>query len=430
MDGERVKTISCPNCGGTVLVHMPGESVSVVCQSCRSILKTEDASLIERYNEKAFIKPEIPFGIKGDINGEKWMCLGLIVKKDVKWEFTWREYLLYNPKDGYRWLTEGDGNWTFVQMLQKKPEPSLDDSPCFFNHPSVKHQGRNFRLFHSGQSEVTYCLGEFYWRVKSGERALFKDYVRSGEMISLETSGTETIYSYGIYLEPEVVQKAFNLSSIGPSAKPAPHAYVDYVEAWPNIKSIWLYSSSALFILFLFFAALSDSQSVFNGTYNYMGQAVAGGSKLGEITLGSTQNLEFQLTAPVSNNWFEVAYTLVNKQSGDSMDFDQGVEYYQGYDSDGAWSEGSTHNSKIISSLPAGQYEVLSEAAGPSNVTYDVRILRDVTIYSNFIWLFLALALYPVLKYYGMYSDLKMRWAESDYTPFASSDSGDDDDDD
>ncbi len=46
--------------------------------------------------------------------------------------------------------------------------------------------------------------------------------------------------------------------------------------------------------------------------------------------------IESEISAPVSNDWFEAVIEAVEEESGEEYEFDQGVEYYWGSDSDGA----------------------------------------------------------------------------------------------
>lgn len=421
MAGEKVKTLQCPSCAGTVLVHMPGQSVTVVCSSCSSVLdaSSEGAAIIQKYSEKARIKPEIPFGVKGELLGNKWMCLGMIVKKETKWGFTWKEYLLFNPQGGFRWLTESDGHWGITTTLPKKPQDVFDSAMFFYGHSCLQHQGRNFRLFHRGVAEVEYCLGEFYWRVQKGEKIHFADYVRPGEGITVETEAAEQVCSYSLYLEPEIVQKAFGLDIISKPYKISPMQPGGYEYQWPTIRNLWVSFVGALFFLFFVFSASKDSKYIAtsSGFQNAISTPVT--QKLADFELDSTQNLEFELKAPVQNAWLELNYTLINKKTGDSIDFDQGVEYYFGRDSDGAWSEGSQQNQKILSAMPPGTYELV--AMGPHGVPFEVSVKRDVPMYSNILCFLFILSLLPIIFLIMMYSDLANRWEESDYSPFAGS---------
>lgn len=424
MAGESVKTLSCPSCAGTILLHMPGQSIAAVCSSCSTVLDTTSGSaeIIKKYSEKAHIQPEIPFGVKGELFGNKWMCLGLIVKKETKWGFKWKEYLLFNPKEGFRWLTESDGHWSIVTTLPKKPVEDFDYEMFFYGHACLSHQGRNFRLYHRGEAEVDYCLGEFYWRVQKGQKLRFADYVRPGESITIETESAEQVSSYAIYLEPEVVRKAFNLKSISQPMKVSPVQPGGYESQWKEVKTQWMYFSIILLLMFIFSSVGSESKYLGATQQSYYAGSAAEVKKLAVFNIPSTQNIEFKLKAPVSNNWLEVNYTLVNKKTGDSFDFDQGVEYYFGRDSDGNWSEGSQESYKLLSSIPPGSYELLAQPTGPVSAPFEVAVKGNVPIYSNFIIFLIILSIIPLTFLVLMYNDLAARWSESDYSPFAGGD--------
>jgi len=420
MAGENIKSLQCPNCSGTVEIRNPGQSTSVVCINCASILDpttNNGVGIIQYAHQKITISPEIPLGKKGEFFGKKWMVLGAMIREDIKWHFSWVEYLLFNPTEGFAWLTQSEGNWAFVRILKRKPYKTYDSALFFRGHESLEHQGRNFRVFHRGKCAVKLCIGEFSWRVKVGDTVDFTDFVRSGEMISKEVNDSEIIYSHGLYIDSEEVKKAFGLNKISSPIKLAAYAPSSWEESWNSCSTIYSKLILSLFLISMFFIVKADSDLLLRKNITF--SPMLNNSKIGDFSLEKTQNLEFVLDAPLDNNWFEITYTLVNKNTGDSMDIDQGVEYYHGVDSDGSWSEGSRKGSKIASSIPPGNYELLiQQGTSPSVSSYQVNVTRDVPVYSNLILAFLLLSAYPILILIFYYFETKNRWSESDYTPF------------
>jgi hypothetical protein len=148
-----------------------------------------------------------------------------------------------------------------------------------------------------------------------------------------------------------------------------------------------------------------------------------------EFDLGRGQNVQLHASAPVYNSWTWVGGDLLNVNSGEIDNFELPVEYYAGVDSDGSWTEGSQEKFVYMSSPGKGRYalrfEVQWEKEGGPPVTIEVRE-------GVFRWLHLLIALI-VVTVPTIFTFLRarafevQRWKDSDYSPYAGSDSGDDD---
>src|SRR4051812_28505798 len=112
MAGEQAKVFNCPNCGASVTLRALGRSLSVTCGSCGSIIDAanENYRILSKYQLNAKIQPHIPLGTRGQVKGDLWEVIGF-VSRTTGGIYAWREYLLYNPYKGYRWLTEYEGHW-------------------------------------------------------------------------------------------------------------------------------------------------------------------------------------------------------------------------------------------------------------------------------------------------------------------------------
>jgi hypothetical protein len=141
---------------------------------------------------------------------------------------------------------------------------------------------------------------------------------------------------------------------------------------------------------------------------------------------GHSTNVEIRLYSQLSNDWMEIDGELVNDVTGESHDFQQGVEYYEGYDSDGRWSEGSYSNYMLLNSITPGTYHFNVEPSGPPEYgstnsrqrEFRVYVRRDVAIWSNF-WLALAaVSLFPIMVWWRSHAFETARWSSSDYSPY------------
>jgi hypothetical protein len=240
---EEVITVSatqlnCPKCGGPIALRAPDQSLRVTCQNCNSMLDVESGKL-------AFLKtlrePEvqvlIPLGSEGTIDGVTYTLIGFMERHAMYngRAYPWSEYLLYEPKAGFRWLVYNDRHWSFVSPVDKP----LDISRMA--RSNVRYDGDNFRIYDRGQAHVRHVLGEFYWKVEVGNSVRTADFISPPRMISFENSAgqesAEIIASVGRYMTTDEVESAFGIQKlprpwgIGP-IQPAPRFHYGFFISW------------------------------------------------------------------------------------------------------------------------------------------------------------------------------------------------------
>jgi hypothetical protein len=119
----------------------------------------------------------------------------------------WREYLLYNRIEGFAFLVDANDGWSVVRTLTGAPEVRGDTASWY---------GTTYRRRWTYSSEITYVLGEFYWRVEARQRTDHQDYEgdASGHraLLSLEHTPSETTWSAGESVPAEAVAAAFGLA--------------------------------------------------------------------------------------------------------------------------------------------------------------------------------------------------------------------------
>src|SRR5262249_16504232 len=109
-----VRSVNCPNCGAATAVRTFGHAVNVVCQSRLSILDAKDpgVAIIQAYKTAMRYEPAIPLGSRGKLRvGAKdilYEVVGFQVRQIMVDDtaYQWREYLLFNPYQEFRYLTE------------------------------------------------------------------------------------------------------------------------------------------------------------------------------------------------------------------------------------------------------------------------------------------------------------------------------------
>lgn len=411
-----IQTFSCPNCGGSVGIRASGISISAVCQNCGSIIdiSNENYKVIEKAAVR-IVQSRIPLGARAVLFGTEWETIGYCIRSDITRVYKWREYLLFNPYQGFRFLVEADDHWNFVKMMRCDVEVN--------NASKLKFDGRKYQLYSKEQAVVLYAMGEFYWRMQVGEETFVEDYIAPPYMLSMERSLSDEIWSHAVYVPNEEIGKAFGLQTLPKHTGVSPNQPGPYQGKIGGI----IFTGILFFLLLITMQFISAQNAADQVVYHrkveapatYKGQLLI--SDPIELT-GSKSNVVISVTSSVDNNWAELDLTLANAATQETEDGTVTTEYYHGYDADGSWSEGDRTAEIIFSAVPAGKYYLQVEPdAGAftqgNPVTFDIVVARDKPVWSNF-WITLGLLLfYPLwVRARHKYFETK-RWSNSFYAP-------------
>jgi hypothetical protein len=135
--------------------------------------------------------------------------LGRSIKIDGE-KFTWVEYFLDSTVEGFRWLSESDGHWSFVTPIDPVRARAELGKP--------KVEG-----YSSGTARIDWAAGELPWAVEIGETVEVSDSLGPTFMVSREASDDEVSYSLVEWLPPEAIAKGFSKRSLPKPVGRAPH---------------------------------------------------------------------------------------------------------------------------------------------------------------------------------------------------------------
>lgn len=416
----QVKALNCPQCGAAIVLRSMGHAETVVCASCHSILDAKDPNLQVLQKFQAItgeLPPMIPLGTRGKLKGTDYEVIGF-QRRSITVEgihYAWHEYVLFNPYKPVRYLSEYQGHWNDITVCKELPVVQF---------ASAAYLGETYKHFQSSDATTNYVLGEFPWQVRVGEQAAVAEYISPPRVLSAEKTANEVTWSLGEYIYGSEIWKAFNLPGAAPEA-------IGVYENQPspvhvNVAAIWK-SFAAFAILLLVVMAGMDVAAkktvAFEKSFTFMvGEPKGETSFVTDIfdLEGRTSNVKVSTTASVSNNWIYLNYALINQDTGQAWDFGREVSYYFGHDSDGDWTEGSTHDSVVIPSVPAGHYYLRIEPEGDAKhpaIPYSVEVQRDVTVPGFFGIAFVALLIPAIAITWRSLSFERARWAESDHPP-------------
>jgi ribosomal protein S27E len=411
-----VKALQCPRCGSAITLHDKAVQ-SVACPSCLTVLEPADASLriLQQATAARPVEPLIALGSVGKFLGKDWTVIGfqqrVIAAEGV--DYPWQEFLLHHPEEGFRWLVESTGHWSWVSPVTNPPRYHT-------GLPSTIYNGETYTRYSTGSAETRYVIGEFTWKVEVGETWEIADFIAPPKMLSRESSHSEATWSLSEYLSVEEVAAAFKLKT----PLPAP---VGIGMNQPNPRTenhrkvcsgFWKFLALAvvaqlLWVFILGSRTLLDQRLVFSPTND---EPVT--TQTFRLD-GAARNLVLRHDTDLDNNWLGLNMTLVEKNSGKAWIAQSDVAYWHGVDDGESWSEGDRTRELVFRDLPAGTYyfvidpEISDEK--PVSVADRVKVIRDQAAWSNFFFLLIFLALLPMFSRYRLQAFEAERWKDADF---------------
>jgi len=415
----KARAFNCPHCASPLSVHSAAIE-SVACDSCGSVIgiDNENVRLLARAAQALRETPWLPLGSKGALRGVEWEAIGFLRRKATSdgIDTSWSETLLFNAQQGFAWLTEYRGHWNFVRTLSQPPAVSGGQKKFRF-------KGEEFQLFSSARAEVTYVLGEFYWRVAVGETAQVDDYISPPLMLSREVTEKEATWSQGEYLDADELRAAFKVSE--PAPKPSGAAIVFANQLNPLVERhrsacrlFWKLAALATAIQLLFHFIFA-SHLIFRQQIVLSPQNEEGARTTREFVLnGRARALLVRHSTDVDNNWLSLTTTLIEKNSGEAYQGAQEIGYYKGVDDGESWSEGNRSDEIVFKGIPPGSYTLAVEyELGPDKrdaVVDTVEVVRDPAGWSNYVLVLIFLVLFPLFSRWRRNTFETRRWSESD----------------
>lgn len=426
-------SLSCPSCGAAIAPRAFGWAVTIACSSCAAVLDASDPNLaiLQRQEQRMTVKPLIPLGTRGTWFGVPWEVIGFqvvtITVDDT--DYSWSEYVAFNPYRGFIYLSEYEGHWNVIEKLHQRPNDNLRAG----GRPAAAFGGLTYKHFQSALARTTFALGEFPWALRVGYQVISRDYVSPPSMLSAEGSDYEVTWSKGTYTPSASIAKAFGLGKKLPAPvgvfanQPNPYAgTAGKVFRWFGVFML------AFFVILFGNMALSHGTDVYRNNFTFVhgnDDQAAFVTPAFELT-GRPSNVALNINTQLDNDWMYFTFTLINETTGEIREAGKQVSFYSGVDSDGKWTEGSRNGSVYYASVPAGKYflRVAPEGGEPAkqSAAYSLHVRRDVPHYGFYIIAFIALALPALFCWVPGATFESRRWAESDYAP-TSGDDGDDD---
>lgn len=417
-NAPRTRGFNCSNCGAAVELRALQHTLTVACTSCGAILDPRDPNvhILQTAALKESVAPAIPLGTRGLWNGRMYEVIGF-QRRSIGVELTrysWDEYVLFNPYQGFRYLSCYQGHWNDIRIVHELPRVVSS------KRPSAEYASVTHRHFQRALARTDLVLGEFPWRVRVGDEVTVDDYVAPPFLLSSERTGNEVTWSQGIYTDPRTIWQAFSLSGSPPRAhgvfanQPSP-----YRQGLAVAFRTFLVLAAILVLVLIGRLVTATDADVFSGNYVYRPGSPEQSFVTETFRLPHAATVDVDLSAAVQNGWLGLDLALINSDTGDAWNAAHEISYYSGVDSDGSWTEGSRQGWVRLPRVPAGEYylrvEPEGDAQAAAGVGYTIRVRRDVPSLVPYGLAFVAILLPPVLVGWRAHVFERRRLQEGDY---------------
>ncbi|MEQ1805337.1 MAG: DUF4178 domain-containing protein, partial [Burkholderiaceae bacterium] len=219
----QARSVECPSCGTSLAVKL-ATTKSIACHQCKAVVDVSGGvgADLQHYAQDNGAEPQIPLGSTGTLTlgGDAptpWQVVGYVERCEVAEagsddeQTFWREYLLYHRTRGFGFLVDAQDGWSWTVPITGVPESAGE---------AVKYRGALYRKLYDYTGQVTYVLGEFYWRVEREQHTFNTDYRGTGSFgsrqLNRERTGVgeaqEIVWSAGEAISSDAVLKAFKLA--------------------------------------------------------------------------------------------------------------------------------------------------------------------------------------------------------------------------
>lgn len=415
------KTFTCVNCSAENHVKTFPFAQSYACPNCRQRYRLKDGTGFERQMEHHTVDatPDIPLGTKGRLRNIDYEVIGFTMKEEQNvYRSKWKEYVLYNPAEGFAFLSEYSGHWTW---LRERGDAPVTLQPLA---TSVDWQAEEFVVFNSYMYKTIHAAGEFPYNIFNDDDKQVREYISPPELwISERHDGEGIIWYLGGHVSGEELKAAF-----GPDIQLPTKSGVGAVEprgyiSSPKIALVTFIALVALILLHVLLSYTKRDQVILQQEILFRDSASSTSFVTPPFTLDKWKsNLHFYIDTYMDHSWLELNAVLVNAKTGTEYSITQGLEFYQGFDEGERWTEGSLTETAWMSSIPAGDYilqlqGIRNLTAGRPPASFLVRVTYDVINHRNLLMCALALLLWPAITLIRIHYTESRRWANSPYTP-------------
>lgn len=409
-------TFTCTNCKSDIILNHFPYTQSCACSKCNALFSYKNGHFSkQRTTSGDEYKPLLPIGTKGTLNGHLFEVVGAMLKQDYStYQSQWREYTLWNEKEGFIFLSEYEGHWTLVKEFPDFPAQMDKD----IHH--IRYGSYEYDLYNRYSFAILGAKGEFPGDILNDSQKDIHEYIYPPEMLIREKNESDGIVWFkGSYISSVEIENSFGISC--PAVK---GRGVLETRGFIPFSLLAKVTIAILIVFTLVHTLLSfthDNEEIFYSEITFPDSANTVGRVSNVFKLDKKTNLQFQIYSPLNNSWLEIGATLVNIDNGSEYSLEQGVEFYSGFEDGESWSEGARDATAYLSSIPAGRYKLQVEASKDKYAlltSSTILVKKDVGMERNLFILLALLLIWPVTKFILIRNAEKDRWYDSPYSPY------------
>lgn len=410
---------TCQHCGRENNIMSYPFSMSFACLCGQGFYFDTKGEVKKEKRFSKYTTPFIQLGTKCNFDGIEFETIGHTEKKDSD-NYCWDEYTLWNPIEGFNYLSVYNGHWILLKIEKLKTFIPINQN---YLKNYIYEDNEEYAIFNDYKSTINRCQGVFAGNILNDKEYSGIEYIAPPSMWAFEKPLNESITAFkGRYINNKELEKAFSYNIN------LPFQYgIGAIEKLPGTLNIGIMLLNfflglvLLFLIQIFTMTSKQEKLVYSGDADLINYPA---TKLVSppFNLENSHNtLELKLEGSVNNSWLENDVELINLDNGNTINIEQGVEFYSGYDSEGAWSEGSRSNEKVISFLPKGKYQIsFTPTYENTNQTigYSVAVKKDVSTFNNFWYILLMIGVPCIIFALYNYNTEVNRWRNSNYNSY------------
>jgi hypothetical protein len=416
------RAFTCTSCGTSNTIIGYPETQCFTCRNCDKPYVIENGVDLNPIKHKRLEEvPAMPIGSQGEIRGLNYTVIGFAVKQEKSsYASEWREYTLYHPEEGFAYLSEYDGHWTF---LREEWDAPMITAPV----GSFDYGDEDFQLYNTYTYKLIGAKGQFVGNIFNDEGKKVWEYISPPELWTKENNKTEGVSWFkGTHISGKELNKAFGNNIALPDRKGIgavqPTGYI-------NIADLMKGTLVAILVLLAVHLITSTSreQTLFQDDLSFDDSTNRATRLYGPFEFTKRMSsVELNFYANLDNSWVEMNATLVNAKTGEEFSVEKGAEFYSGYEGGEKWTEGGRSAEAYFSKIPRGTYKMEIIGIRPSPVgTFDrvpgsmsVTAIYDTPYHSNFFLFAGIIAAIAFLWYlYAQWIEQR-RWSNSPYSPY------------
>lgn len=416
-----IKAINCTSCGATLDVLGGHRVKSLTCGYCGSVMDSHAGfQTVQQYRERPD-RPAAPLalGMMATLKGVPFTIIGLIEyvshQSGAGWSesYRWISFQLYSPTHGYCWLTYNKGHYFFSYRTRDLPDPAVPKRGGMALLPKVPVRlgNKTFRVFENYQAEIAYVEGELTWVAKLGDKVRVVEAIDPPKMFAYEQTGNELEYSIGEYMPAEDIHAAFDLESPPAPEGIHPAQPFDGGRFWPALSKVGPIFAGIALLGLIFVMIAGDGRELVRSQTGTTDEAVT----LPFTVSRPNQLMKLELHASITDNWayYDVAVSDAETEAP-VLAMGKEISFYDGYDSDGYWTEGSRRETALFKVPAAGDYkiEIVPAETGGSVPPLSVHLYEQVFVKRYLVILLILSAIAALALPAYRHHFEKKRWAE------------------